>query len=135
MHLPMLLSVDDSEVNQQAVAGILGRHYVVHAVMNGPDALKFLERTDTLPDVILLDNMMPEMTGIDVCREVRKTHDKHELPIVMYSAAGDPKTMLEALDAGCNDFLVKPTNSKLMVAKLKIAQEMRMMPNRLIMGA
>jgi len=116
--LPKLLSVDDSSVNQQVVAGALAGHYDVAAVMNGQDALVWLETCDALPEVILLDLMMPGMSGIDVCKAVRKKHAKYAMPILFYSACSEQKFMAEAYEAGCNDFIVKPTNKKLLLALL-----------------
>lgn len=72
---------------------------------NGPAALAHLETKQ--PHVILLDVMMPDMTGIDVLRELRANAATAGIPVVMFSALSDPETKKTALSAGANDYFVK----------------------------
>lgn len=77
----------------------------VHRVSSGPEALDYL--TGQLPDVILLDVMMPEMDGVEVCRRIRATYPQHPPSIVIYTANNRPDTREMCLAAGADLFLSK----------------------------
>eukprot|EP00441_Pelagodinium_beii_P046943 CAMPEP_0197620730 /NCGR_PEP_ID=MMETSP1338-20131121/1500_1 /TAXON_ID=43686 ORGANISM="Pelagodinium beii, Strain RCC1491" /NCGR_SAMPLE_ID=MMETSP1338 /ASSEMBLY_ACC=CAM_ASM_000754 /LENGTH=949 /DNA_ID=CAMNT_0043190001 /DNA_START=78 /DNA_END=2927 /DNA_ORIENTATION=+ len=121
--LSTLLSVDDSDVNQDLVKDMLEGHYNVVAAMSGAEALTYLDSSAPMPDIMLLDVMMPGMSGIDACKLVREKHDKLRLPIVMYSASGVDQT--EAFKAGCNDYIVKPASKEVLRARLATALELK----------
>lgn len=78
--------------------------------MQAESALEALDMLDELtPDLFILDNMMPGMSGIELCRQLRGRAQTAQTPIVMLSAMSDEKTIQEALDAGANDYLSKLT--------------------------
>jgi two-component system KDP operon response regulator KdpE len=92
------------------------RDFDVRTVENGLEALYAV--STFRPDVILLDLMLPDMSGVDVCREIRKNH---ETPIVVLSALGDEKTKVEALDEGADDYLTKPFGMDELSARIRVA--------------
>ncbi len=86
----------------------------VFAANSGPEGIK-LART-ILPDVIILDLMMPEMDGWEVCHTIR---EKSSVPILILSALDNPGMVARALDAGADDYLIKPVPSGVLIAHLQ----------------
>jgi len=134
---PIILSVDDDEINQEAIKSALGTEGDVVRAMNGNEALDHLERctkadTSTLPDVILLDIQMPGIAGFDVLSQVRQKYSSAHttLPVIMISAKAPVEAAtLRSYSDGCSDFLPKPFHAGLLKAKiavsLKIKEELR----------
>lgn len=104
----MLLLVDDEEANLKVlmeVAASMGWGY--KAFSGGADALVWLEGAGR-PELVLLDLMMPVISGLDVCREIRKRYSHAELPVLMLTASGRQEDVVAAFQAGTNDILQKP---------------------------
>ncbi len=105
---PAVLLVEDDE----AAAGMLevlldNAGYDVTVLRDGPSALQRLEELPS-PDIVLLDWMLPEMTGLEVCRRVRARRDHLTLPVLMVTARADAASIAAAFDAGANDYITKP---------------------------
>ena len=75
--------------------------------MGGTEALDFLANSQTFPDLILLDVMMPDMSGYEVCEEIRRVYNA-PIPIIMVSAKGNPEDIAKGLEMGANDYVKKP---------------------------
>ena len=90
--------------------------YAVREAIDGSAALRELGAFK--PDVVLLDLMLPDMSGVAVCREIRKDH---ETPIVVLSALEDEKTKVAALDEGADDYLTKPFGIDELLARIRVA--------------
>ncbi|WP_413160642.1 response regulator [Capilliphycus salinus ALCB114379] len=105
-----ILVVDDEPHNFDVIETFLNEDtYLLHYTNSG---VKALERLDTLePDVILLDVMMPELDGIEVCRRIKANPKWEHIPIIMITALSSKKDLVICLQAGANDFLSKPVNS------------------------
>eukprot|EP00929_Paragymnodinium_shiwhaense_P121896 TRINITY_DN9431_c1_g4_i1.p1 TRINITY_DN9431_c1_g4~~TRINITY_DN9431_c1_g4_i1.p1 ORF type:complete len:1126 (-),score=218.30 TRINITY_DN9431_c1_g4_i1:254-3631(-) len=119
---PLLLSVDDVAVNHEVVRGALGRICDVDSVDSGREAIDYLQNCDGhYPDAMLLDYMMPHMSGMEVARAVRKELciSSSVLPIIMLSAAHPEHTAKEALKNGCDRFVSKPCDGKIITKILK----------------
>ncbi|MEM9192885.1 MAG: response regulator [Myxococcota bacterium] len=115
---PRVLVVDDHEMNRDMLARrLLRRGYEVVAVEGGAEALQALESDPY--DLVLLDLMMPEVSGIDVLRELRKTRSKAELPVVMTTAKTESSEVVKALGAGANDYVTKPIDFPVLVARVE----------------
>lgn len=115
----LVLVVDDEPVNRQVIVNYLSLNkYRVVQAGNGPDALRMMEN-GLRPDLILLDVMMPRMTGYEVCRKVRDTYPDYALPIVMLTAKNQVSALVEGLTAGANDYLTKPISKNELLARLK----------------
>jgi len=84
----------------------LSEHYQILEAVDGQQAIE--KAVQFLPDVILLDMMMPEKDGLQACREIRERTSTQSIPIILLTARADEATKLAALDAGANDFLPKP---------------------------
>lgn len=103
-----ILIVDDEPSNLKVLideAALLNCDYT--AVGSGEEALAAL-RQGAKPDLVLLDLMLPGLTGLDVCRAIRETHGLAELPVLMLTASGQSNDMLASFAAGANDILQKP---------------------------
>ncbi len=104
---PILLIVDDTLAGRETLRALLAsRHYQLEFASNGPDALTAAARL--VPDLILLDVMMPGMDGFEVCRRLRTDRNLAEVPVIMVTALDDRESRLQGLDAGADDFISKP---------------------------
>jgi diguanylate cyclase (GGDEF)-like protein len=115
---PRLLLTDDEELNRDMLSRRLERHgYSVLAVPSGKDTLAAIEREDFA--VLLLDVMMPEMSGLEVLRRIRQTRTQEQLPIIMVTARAQSEDIVEALDMGANDYVTKPVDMAVMLARIR----------------
>ena len=113
-----ILAVDDTPQNIKVLDAILSpRGYAVIAASSGAEALEKV-RTET-PDLILLDIVMPGMSGYEVARHLRADPATRVLPIVMVTALGAQEEKVKALEAGADDFLMKPVNQLELLARVK----------------
>ncbi|GIL91806.1 hypothetical protein Vretifemale_19399 [Volvox reticuliferus] len=116
----MVLSVDDDPINQMVVENLLSPEgYKVEQAMSGSEALDFLKKTATLPDVILLDIMMPDMSGYEVCQEIRRRYSAVSIPIIMVSAKGHPEHVMKGLEAGSVDYVKKPFHRQELLSRIR----------------
>ncbi len=102
-----VLIVDDEYAGRETLQSVLeGEGYTLEMAENGRQAIEKARRL--LPDVILLDVMMPGMTGYEVCQHIRNDPQLAEIPIIILTALDDRESMLTALKAGADDFISKP---------------------------
>jgi putative two-component system response regulator len=103
----LVLIVDDEYIGRETLQAVLeGEGYELEMAENGPQAIEKAKRL--LPDVILLDVMMPGMTGFEVCQRIRSDPQIAEIPIIILTALDDRESLLNALKAGADDFISKP---------------------------
>lgn len=115
---PRLLAVDDEPINLQVLLQTLSPlGFRVETALSGPEALERL-RQGPLPDLVLLDVMMPGMDGLDVCRQIRRTHPASALPVVMVTARNRSADLAEGLAAGANDYVSKPFSATELQARI-----------------
>ncbi len=113
-----LLVVDDEEMNRNLLSRRLERSgFHVDIATGGADALQKLSERPY--DLILLDQMMPEKSGSDVLRELRVEHSASELPVIMVTAITDSGRVAEALDLGANDYITKPVDFTIALARIR----------------
>lgn len=113
-----LLVVDDDPVNQQVMSNYLSdSDFLITQAMNGKDALAILQSGQKI-DMVLLDVMMPGMSGYEVCQEIRKIFMPNELPILMITAKNQVGDLVEAFNIKANDYLVKPISKKELLARI-----------------
>ncbi len=104
---PVILIVDDEPAGQQVVESILHEQgYELKFASTGTEAVK--KAAELKPDLILLDIMLPEMDGIEVCQTLRRKSELAKIPIVMLTALSDRDIRIASLDAGADDFISKP---------------------------
>ncbi len=105
---PVLLVVDDDPVNVRVLQSYFeSKRCTVRTAPDGIGALDLLDRDDTI-ELVLLDIMMPVMSGYEVCRRIRATRSAEQLPVVMLTAKNMMADIDAAFEAGANDFIVKP---------------------------
>jgi putative two-component system response regulator len=103
----MVLIVDDEYIGRETLQSVLeGEGYELEMAENGFQAIEKAKKL--LPDVILLDVMMPGMTGFEVCQRIRSDPQIAEIPIIILTALDDRESLLNALKAGADDFISKP---------------------------
>lgn len=114
---PDILIVDDEPINLQVLRNVLlPQGFAVRSAENGRQALKMIE--NRTPDLIILDVMMPDMSGLEVARHLRDRHDHLELPIIMVTARSRTRDIIAGLEAGANDYVVKPFVKDELLARL-----------------
>ncbi len=113
-----ILVVDDQEDNVQLLADLLSCHdYQVEAVLSGQEALDSVERS--VPDLILLDVVMPGLSGLQVLRRLRADPRCAMLPIVLVTALDPDSERIKGLEAGADDFVTKPINGAELLARVR----------------
>jgi len=113
-----ILVADDQPANIQVVGNMLGKQgYEIVPASDGPTTLKRLALR--LPDLILLDVLMPGMDGVEVCRRIRENPEWRDIPIIFLSAADDKEVIVRALEAGGVDYVTKPFNSAEMLSRVR----------------
>lgn len=115
---PRILVVDDIPANVDILRARLEAHgYDIVTAGGGEEALAAVR--DQLPDLIVLDVMMPKIDGIEVCRRLRADPSCPFIPIVLLTAKADPKDVVTALEAGGDEYLIKPVDQAALIARVK----------------
>ena len=113
-----ILVVDDTPKNVKLLADLLSaKGYAVATASSGAEALAKVEAEN--PDLVLLDVVMPEMSGYEVCRKIRENPATGILPVVMVTALDPSEERIKGLEAGADDFLTKPINQAELLARVK----------------
>ena len=113
-----ILVVDDTPSNVKLLADVLGaRGYEVVTAVNGAEGLERIEKDS--PDLVLLDVMMPGMSGYDVCRKIRANPATTMLPVVMVTALDPSQERVKGIEAGADDFLTKPIHQPEILARVR----------------
>ena len=115
--LPTILVADDEPDMRRFLKSQLSAHYRVLEAVDGQQATE--KASQFLPDLILLDMMMPEKDGLQACREIRERTSTQSIPIVLLTARADEETKLAALSAGASDFLTKPFSATELHVRIK----------------
>jgi adenylate cyclase len=113
-----ILVVDDTPRNIKLLADLLtAKGYAVLTAESGPEALKIIQADQ--PDLVLLDVVMPGMTGYEVCRRIREKPSTGILPVIMVTALDPAGERIKGLEAGADDFLTKPINQAELLARVR----------------
>ena len=109
-----IIVIDDDTAVTELLSVLLKTHgFEVKATNNSTEGLGMIRNEDF--DLVILDLMMPEMDGWEICKEVRSFS---QIPIIVLSALNDPSMVASVLDAGADDYLTKPTPSRILVAHI-----------------
>jgi len=113
-----ILAVDDQPHNLKLLADLLGaKGYQVVTASTGAEALEKIESHS--PDLVLVDVVMPSMSGYEVCRRIRQSPSTALLPVIMITALDPGEERIKGLDAGADDFLTKPINQPELLARVR----------------
>ncbi|MGZ9223063.1 MAG: response regulator transcription factor [Anaerolineales bacterium] len=113
MPIKILVIDDDSAVTDLLSLLLRSQGFDVSATTNSTEGLSQIR--EDAPDVVVLDLMMPEMDGWQICKAVREFS---QVPIIILSALNDPSMIASVLDAGADDYLTKPTPSRVLIAHI-----------------
>ena len=129
-----VLVVDDIPANVKLLEARLSAEYFdVVTAMSGAEALTICERADC--DLVLLDVMMPDMDGFEVCRRLKTNTVTHHIPVVMVTALDQPSDRVRGLEAGADDFLTKPIPEPALIARVRSLTRLKMVTDELRMRA
>ncbi len=125
-----ILVVDDTPMNVKLLAGILAGHgYDVITATSGAAALELVGKQR--PDLVLLDVVMPEMSGYEACRRLRAEEATRLLPIIMVTALDPGEERIKGIEAGADDFLTKPINQPELLARVRSLLRIRALHDEL----
>jgi putative two-component system response regulator len=113
-----ILIVDDTAENVDVLAGILREHYKIKVALNGPKALK-IAQSEPAPDLILLDIMMPEMDGCEVCRRLKQDPNTADIPVIFVTAKNEVEDETKGFDLGAVDYITKPINPHIVLSRVR----------------
>ena len=123
--LKILIVDDDLDIIEILKYNLNNSGYFVKSANNGIKAIKKAKKF--LPDIILMDVMMPEMTGIEACSEIRKIDQLRDTIIIFLSARSEDYTQISAYDAGADDYISKPVKPKILLKKISnIAKKIKL---------
>src|SRR6202049_4979787 len=129
-----VLVVDDVPANVKLLEARLSAEYFdVMTAVSGQEALTICERAEC--DVVLLDVMMPDMDGFEVCRRLKSGLTTHHIPVVIVTALDQPSDRVKGLESGADDFLTKPVSDVALIARVRSLSRLKMMTDELRMRA
>src|SRR6202521_5698533 len=129
-----VLVVDDVPANVKLLEARLSAEYFdVITAMGGDEALAICERAKC--DIALLDVMMPDMDGFEVCRRLKAGVSTHHIPVIMVTALDQPSDRVKGLEVGADDFLTKPVSDVALIARVRSLARLKLMSDELRMRA
>jgi two-component system phosphate regulon response regulator PhoB len=115
---PLILVVEDEAALLTMLRYNLEKNgFRVEEAMNGEEAVTRL--AEERPDLVLLDWMLPVMSGIEVCRQIRRQHDTRDLPVIMLTARTEDQDAVRALNTGADDYITKPFGIEALMARIR----------------
>jgi two-component system cell cycle response regulator len=129
-----ILVVDDISANVKLLeARLTAEYFDVATALSGPEALALCRAAQC--DIVLLDVMMPEMDGFEVCRRLKADPTTHHIPVVMVTALDQPADRVRGLEAGADDFLTKPVSEVALIARVRSLVRLKLVSDELRMRA
>lgn len=126
-----ILIVDDNTQNLKVSGKLLkDEGYLISMAINGTSALELLERE--IPDIILLDVMMPDINGLEVCRKIKLKEHLKDIPILFLTAKVQPEDLEEGFNAGAVDYITKPFNRNELLLRIKTHLELALSKKELV---
>ena len=108
---------DEPSIIQLVQHNLEKNGFIVSSSLNGNDGLKELKKFQ--PDLLLLDWMLPDLSGIEICKNIRKDNSFKNLPVIMLTAKGEEEDKIKGLDSGVDDYLTKPFSFNELMARIK----------------
>ena len=116
MAIEVLLIDDDPDLSTMLRTLLRGQDFQIKSVLSSEEGIQAVQNPERAPDVVILDLLMPEVDGWEVCERIRSFSD---VPILILSALGSPGSVARALDAGADDYLIKPVHASLLASRLR----------------
>lgn len=124
-----ILVVEDDEDILELIRYNLSREgYQVSVAESGEAGLKSLQKT--IPDLLVLDLMLPEIDGLEVCKKIRANESMAQLPILMLTAKGEEADIVAGLELGADDYVTKPFSPRILLARIRAVLRRRTEPNQ-----
>ena len=127
----LVLIVDDSKINIDVLNGLLHEIYDVKFALNGEKALEIASK-EPHPDIILLDVMMPEMNGYEVCTLLKKDEATSHIPVIFVTALNEMEDELTGFKVGGEDYITKPITPEIVLARVKTHIELKEVKDKLV---
>ena len=108
---------DEPSIIQLVQHNLEKNGFIISSSLNGNDGLKELKKFQ--PDLLLLDWMLPDLSGIEICKNIRKDNSFKNLPVIMLTAKGEEEDKIKGLDSGVDDYLTKPFSFNELMARIK----------------
>ena len=108
---------DEPSIIQLVQHNLEKNGFIVSSSLNGNEGLKELKKFQ--PDLLLLDWMLPDLSGIEICKNIRKDNSFKNLPVIMLTAKGEEEDKIKGLDSGVDDYLTKPFSFNELMARIK----------------
>jgi two-component system phosphate regulon response regulator PhoB len=116
---PKVLLVEDEPAQREVLTyNLEAEGFLVVPASNGEEALILVE--EEAPDIIILDWMMPQLSGIEVCRRLKMRPETHRIPVIMLSARGEEVDRVRGLETGADDYVIKPYSVIELIARAKV---------------
>ncbi len=115
--IKILLVDDEPDILEIVGYNLKNEGYTIYTAKNGIEAIKIAKKN--IPHLILLDIMMPEMDGIEVCEKIRATKELENVLITFFTARGEDYSKVAGFDVGADDYITKPIKPKVLVSKIK----------------
>jgi len=125
-----ILIVDDSPVEIKIIRRLLGNKYEILEATSGQVALEIINKT--MPDLILLDIIMPEMDGLSICKVLKSQSVTQDIPVIFITSASASRDIVKGFEAGGQDYITKPFNSSELCARIKVHLDLKKSKERLL---
>jgi YesN/AraC family two-component response regulator len=120
---PVILIVEDNMDLKKYISGNLSGHYRILEAENGEEGLN--TAIENIPDLVISDLMMPEMSGMELCDRIKKDIRTNHIPLIMLTARADRESKLESLETGADDYIIKPFDAEELQVRVKNLIEQR----------
>lgn len=117
MKKTIALIEDEPDIMELISIHVAKAGYSVKEFTNGSDFLRYLEKNR--PDLVILDLMLPDIDGLEICKMIRKKDDKADIPIIMLTAKSEEMDKVVGLEIGADDYITKPFSTKELLARIK----------------
>ena len=130
MDKPLILLVDDNPINLQVLGSLLEGAYTTAVAEHGKETLQFVKKM--VPDVILLDVMMPGMSGFEVCERLKAAPETRDVPVIFLTARTEPEDVVKGFESGGVDYVAKPFRPEELLARVKTHVMLRQSQRRVV---
>ncbi len=117
MEPTVLIIEDETAIITMLKYNLEQEGFTVYSATDGEDGLMMI--TEKKPDIIVLDWMLPSMSGVEVCRQMRRNNESKNIPVIMLSARGEEDDKIRGLDCGADDYMTKPFSPSELVARIR----------------
>jgi two-component system phosphate regulon response regulator PhoB len=126
MKTKIVIVEDETDIRELLAYNLEQNGYDIIGFGDGKNALKYIE--NNIPDLILLDLMLPGMHGLDICRKLKRNRNTEDIPVVMVSAKGEESDIISGLELGADDYICKPFSMKILLARVRAALRRKSQP-------